>query len=360
MSARNDKSWLFIVEWFDPMPRLKRQYLLKYFVQQHAVEMVDIKSKKLFLKKSPCPNEIRATDFFIGSKILLYSRELEIVEFGDGTTRSDLEYQMQSTLIILSPETYTSWGKIIDSIQSCTRTGMVITNMKTVVLSRNVAENVCAILNESIMKSASLSSGVSCVMIVQGEDGISAISSLVKSLNSSPETGGSILTCSDSQQVSKLNDLILQNRNVSNSSTLDNCTCCIIKPHAVKQRNFGRILDTIISQGYEVSAITTLNFDKVQAEEFLEVYKGVIPDYSDHVIQLCLGQSIALELRAEDAVPTFRQTAGPWDVEMAKTLRPGSLRALFGEDNVRSAIHCTDLPLDAVAECEYCFRILSN
>ena len=360
MSARNDKSWLFIVEWFDPMPRLKRQYLLKYYVQQHSVEMVDIKSKKLFLKKSPCPPEVRSSDFFIGNKILLYGRELDIVEFGDGTTRSELEYQKQNTLIILPPETYTSWGKIIDAIQTSTRTGMVIGNMKTAVLSKNIAENVCTILNESMMKSASLSSGVSCILLVQGEEGIGAMSSLAKSLNSSPETGGSILTCSDSLQVAKLNDLLLQNRNVSNSSTLDNCTCCIIKPHAVKQNHFGKILDTIISQGYEVSAMASLNFDKVQAEEFLEVYKGVIPDYSDHVIQLCLGQSIALELRAEDAVPTFRQTAGPWDIEMAKTLRPGSLRALYGEDNIRSAIHCTDIPVDAVAECEYCFRILTH
>jgi hypothetical protein len=40
MSARNDETWLFVVEWFDPMPRLKRMYLLKYFVQQHQVEMV--------------------------------------------------------------------------------------------------------------------------------------------------------------------------------------------------------------------------------------------------------------------------------------------------------------------------------
>ena len=51
--------WLFIVEYYDPLPRLKRQYLLRYWGVEGAqggngfVEMVDIKSKKLFLKKSP-------------------------------------------------------------------------------------------------------------------------------------------------------------------------------------------------------------------------------------------------------------------------------------------------------------------
>ena len=51
-------------------------------------------------------------------------------------------------------------------------------------------------------------------------------------------------------------------------------------------------------------------------------------------------------------------TAGPWDVEMAKELRPDSLRARFGEDRIRNAVHCTDLPEDAQLECEYCFQLL--
>ena len=38
-------------------------------------------------------------------------------------------------------------------------------------------------------------------------------------------------------------------------------------------------------------------FDRLQAEEFLEVYKDVVPDYVDHVLQLSNGPSIALEVR---------------------------------------------------------------
>ena len=73
MSARNDETWLFIVEWFDPMPRLKRAYQLRYFVQQHQVEMVDLKSKKMFLKKSPCTEETTIEDFAIGKKVFRYT-----------------------------------------------------------------------------------------------------------------------------------------------------------------------------------------------------------------------------------------------------------------------------------------------
>jgi hypothetical protein len=43
MAARNDESLLFVVEWYDPSPMMKKKYLLKYFVDQHMVEMVDVK-----------------------------------------------------------------------------------------------------------------------------------------------------------------------------------------------------------------------------------------------------------------------------------------------------------------------------
>ena len=69
MSARNDETWIFIVEWYDPLPRLKKVYLLRYFVQQHQVEMVDMKSKKMFLKKSPCSEETTPEDFAIGKRV---------------------------------------------------------------------------------------------------------------------------------------------------------------------------------------------------------------------------------------------------------------------------------------------------
>jgi nucleoside-diphosphate kinase len=56
----------------------------------------------------------------------------------------------------------------------------------------------------------------------------------------------------------------------------------------VKSKAVGGIIDMVISQGYDVSAISSLHFDKVQAEEFYEVYKGVVPEYSDHVVQVSI------------------------------------------------------------------------
>jgi nucleoside-diphosphate kinase len=102
MATVKDESWLFVAEWYDPMPQLKRKYLLKYFPKQHQAELVDLKSRKLFLKKSPCPPELSVNDFYVGGRVLLYAREFDIVDFGDETTRTKLSFQAQQCALLLS------------------------------------------------------------------------------------------------------------------------------------------------------------------------------------------------------------------------------------------------------------------
>ena len=64
-----------------------------------------------------------------------------------------------------------------------------------------------------------------------------------------------------------------------------------------------------------------------------------------------------MEIRQENAVKAFRELCGPMDPEIAKNLRPNTIRARFGIDRTRNAIHCTDLPEDGVLESEYFFSI---
>lgn len=45
---------------------------------------------------------------------------------------------------------------------------------------------------------------------------------------------------------------------------------------------------------------------------------------------------------------------------MAKILRPGSLRALYGLNKVQNAIHCTDLQEDGDLETKYFFNIMQS
>ena len=64
------------------------------------------------------------------------------------------------------------------------------------------------------------------------------------------------------------------------SCTLKNTTCCVIKPHSVLDGTFGSILNFINENNFRITAMEMFNLDVSTAEEFLEVYKGVVPEYS--------------------------------------------------------------------------------
>ena len=358
MSFTNEGPLQFLVEWYDAAPKLKRQYILKYYTdggKSNFVEMVDIKAKKLFLKKCPCPPELSLEDLYIGSKFLLFSRELEVVDYGDTKTRNQFQHQMQPSAAIFSSDISQYWGRATDKILGA---GLQISGIRTVFLSDNNAEDICDALEVSQRQRGGLVSGPCLYISTQGEDGVRVLFDVCGQLGSDlglPNPDGSIFCAHSGVECQKVQSIIPTN---GDTATLDSCTCCIVKPHAVKAKLLGKILDSILSQGYEISAIQMLQFTQVQAKEFFEVYDGVLPTYHDHVVQLASGPSVALEIRAEEAVKTFRVTAGPWDVQMAKELRPGTLRATFGIDDVKSAVHCTDLAVDGVTECEYCFKLM--
>jgi len=57
------------------------------------------------------------------------------------------------------------------------------------------------------------------------------------------------------------------------------------------------------------------NIEKANAEEFYEVYKGVVAEYQSMVNELSTGASLALEITGKDAdTPArFRELCGPAD-----------------------------------------------
>lgn len=46
--------------------------------------------------------------------------------------------------------------------------------------------------------------------------------------------------------------------------------------------------------------------------------------------------------------------------DMARQVRPETLRAKYGKTKVQNAIHCSDLPEDGLLEVEYFFKILAE
>jgi nucleoside-diphosphate kinase len=99
----------------------------------------------------------------------------------------------------------------------------------------------------------------------------------------------------------------------------ENCTLCIIKPHAVKNKNVGQIIDAILSAGFEISSMQMILFDHAVAQEFYEAYK-FLPEQKKLIDHLSSGPAVALEVRQDNVVEKFRKLCGPYDPEIARKL----------------------------------------
>ena len=141
------------------------------------------------------------------------------------------------------------------------------------------------------------------------------------------------------------------------TAAFNNCTCCVIKPHIVQDGLAGQVIDMILQEGFEISSMEMFRLDKPTAEEFFEVYKGVLPEFPSMVEHMTNGPCIVLEVRQENAVNSFRSLCGPMDPEIAKSLRPNTIRARFGHNRTMNAVHCSDLEEDGQLEVEYFFSI---
>jgi nucleoside-diphosphate kinase len=59
----------------------------------------------------------------------------------------------------------------------------------------------------------------------------------------------------------------------------------------------GQVIDMILNEGFEISSMQMFTLDKPTAEEFFEVYKGVLPEYVGMIDQMTTGPCIVMEVR---------------------------------------------------------------
>lgn len=274
---------------------------------------------------------------------------MTVKSYGDEVTRRELESYESRTITFINQSAYNEIGKIISDIE---QSGFVLSNLRMIYLDSQDAATVCA----TRMELASFFKDSFVIIELLGNDCLNRWSSYCNQKYPIQ----SVYTSSDQHEANTLIDLLFKKRLGKTSATYDSCTLCLIKPHILKEGKAGEIITSILETGFMVSAIELYRVNRATADEFLEVYKGVIPEFALCVDSLTNGALIALEIRAENPVNTFRTYCGPYDVEIAKQLRPKTLRAIFGHDKVNNAVHCTDLEEDGTLECEFFFQILNS
>lgn len=371
----NSTRYCFLTEFFDNLAGLVRQYQLYFYPEDNSLEIHDIKNKKVFLKKLVYP-DISVKDLYLGSDINIFSRKMKIVDYGDAYTKNKFQETRSSTYGMIKPDAYMNIGKILDMIYNVG--GFTISKLKMTRFSRDYAgefyqehkgkaffDNLINFMTSDLIVGMELvhkDAIKSWREFIGPTNSITARQTAPNSLRAYFGTDGSknAVHGSDSDISASRELKIVFNSSIKSQPILNNSSCLIIKPHAIAEGNAGKIIDIILNEGYEISCMEMFYLDKTTAEEFFEVYKGVLPEFASIIEHVTTGPIIAMEVRQENVVSSLRSLCGPHDPDIAKTLRPTTLRALFGKDRVKNAVHCTDLPEDGVLEVQYFFELLQD
>ncbi len=128
-------------------------------------------------------------------------------------------------------------------------------------------------------------------------------------------------------------------------------TLAIVKPNAVARNLAGAIVKQIEDGGLRVLALRMLRLTEAQARAFYEVHRER-PFYGPLVEFMTSGPVVVAALEGEDAIQRWRELMGATDPAKAA---PGTVRALYGENVQRNAVHGSDAPATAAQELAFFF-----
>jgi len=134
------------------------------------------------------------------------------------------------------------------------------------------------------------------------------------------------------------------------------CTCFLVKPDAYAQREV--ILQHIRRNQFFVIESKEVHFSQVLAAQFYAPLHAD-PQYEALVAFLCSGPTLALQLSKVRAVRVLGLLVGPSDPDKARAEAPGALRAIFGTDPIRNAVHSSANPQEAKRELGVLFPAAS-
>lgn len=342
----------FIVDHYDSLAQMFKKYQLFFYPDDLSIEMYDIKNSRIFLKRIINP-EIKPSTLYLGSEITIYSRQYKIIAYADDFTKKALEEIRSSTFAMILPPAYMGIGKIIDIIQT---NGFVISKLKMNKLSNSEIANYLKIHNANDVTPELLASDYVVGMELVKANAVAEVKKLLNEVISKQIKEAPAMICSENETIAQQE--IQYYFSLKHQPQLSNCSLLVLKPHVIEEGKAGKMIDIVLNEGFEISSMTMIYLDKETAENFFDVYKEFLPEYSAIITHLISGPIIALELRQDDVVNKVRALVGPHDPIIAKALRPHTFRALFGVDRVRNVCHCTDLPEDGVLECQYFFELV--
>jgi nucleoside-diphosphate kinase len=125
----------------------------------------------------------------------------------------------------------------------------------------------------------------------------------------------------------------------------------IVKPDAVAKNVIGGVIDMIEQTGLRLVGLRRLQMTTAQAEGFYAVHQAR-PFFADLVRFMTSGPCVVMAIEGDYAVSRYREVMGPTDSRKAPE---GTIRAKFGTDIEKNAVHGSDAPETARAELAFFF-----
>ena len=136
-------------------------------------------------------------------------------------------------------------------------------------------------------------------------------------------------------------------------------TLAILKPDCVKDNLIGKVIDHLLSEGFEICAMKMVKLTPETAGGFYEVHKGK-PFYDSLVEFMTENRVVPMVLERENAVTELRRVIGATDPAEAEE---GTVRKMYAESKGRNVIHASDSTENAAIEIGYFFskaELISN
>lgn len=356
----------FEVDWFDPIAKIIQSMYLKFFMDNNTLEL--LQGSKFFLARIYYP-EVVLEDLFIGNSIQIYNRRFEIKGYANSATKAFMESREKHFLCLLNKNAKDD-GILGKFITVGTMNNLKLGKVKTT--------------------GSAFSAGLEKTLDVAAGDVLMELIGITSEDTSAFLKDASSLPGVTAMQINPthLSDIFAACSpvKVPSSSTL-----CLIKPHILQSNGYtgtysfkldgsmvwdnkqkeknraGELISSITDAGFTIKAAATIHLSMGMSEQFFEVYRVVLPNYVSMIEQVSCGPLLALlidkaspEMYAQvDTVTAFRALVGPYEPEIARALRSDSLRATYGVDFAKNAVHCTDLAEDGELECLHFFETLS-
>ncbi len=125
----------------------------------------------------------------------------------------------------------------------------------------------------------------------------------------------------------------------------------IVKPDAVAAGAIGGVIDLIEKSHLKIVGLRYLKLSQEQAQGFYAVHKAR-PFFGDLVKFMTSGPCVVMAIEGENAVAKYREVMGATD---SKKAAPGTIRAKYGTDIEKNAVHGSDGPDTAKGELSYFF-----